>query len=100
MRPQPLNSTSYPHIALCVDTTSQEVYRPKGRFEEVKSYWDEKNHIYALKKQVAVLAHEPHYAMFVSPGVIGSQHDYTTFKVLNKYKILTQYLPRFCWIST
>lgn len=87
---------------MCVDTTSQEVYRPKGRFEEAKHYWDAKNHIYALKKQVAVMAHEPHYALFLSPGVVGSQHDYTTFKV-NFYFTTNQqveYLPRICTLPS
>ena len=87
MRPQPLNTTNYPQVALAVDSSSQEVYRPKGRFEEAKSYWDAKNHIYALKKQVAVLACEPHYAMFSHPAVIGSKHDYTTFKVKAKFQV-------------
>src|SRR3984885_11801476 len=34
-RPKPLAS-NYPYIALLVDSTSIEVYRPRGRFEEAK----------------------------------------------------------------
>jgi hypothetical protein len=68
---------------LLVDTTSIPVYRPKGRFDEVKSYWDAKHKIYALKKEVAVLASSPHYAMFASKGQLGSVHDYTIHKETN-----------------
>eukprot|EP01089_Gocevia_fonbrunei_P020320 TRINITY_DN7546_c0_g1_i4.p1 TRINITY_DN7546_c0_g1~~TRINITY_DN7546_c0_g1_i4.p1 ORF type:complete len:348 (-),score=58.90 TRINITY_DN7546_c0_g1_i4:28-1071(-) len=76
----------YAHIALLGDSTSFQVNRPKGRFEEAKHYWDEKNGIYALKKEVAVLAAPPHFAMFVSQGTVGSDHDFKTHKKIhNKY---------------
>ena len=79
-RPKPVTGKRYPHAALLVDAYSQEVYRPKGRFEEAKIYWDAKNHIYALKKQVAVSAISPHYALFSAKGYVGSTHDYIIFK--------------------
>jgi hypothetical protein len=49
-RPVPLLTTNYPYIGLLVDSMSIEVFRPKGRFEEAKVYWDAKNCMYALKK--------------------------------------------------
>ena len=33
-RPVTLTTTSFPYIALCADSTSIEINRPKGRFEE------------------------------------------------------------------
>ncbi len=61
------------------------MYRPKGRFEEAKIYWDEKNAIYALKKECAVLAAKPHYCIFIQKGQVGSKHDYKIFKVTGRY---------------
>jgi hypothetical protein len=49
-RPVPLLTTNYPYIGLLVDTMSVEVFRPKGRFEEVKAYWDAKHSMYALSR--------------------------------------------------
>ena len=85
-RPKPLDS-SYPYIGLLVDSTSIEVYRPRGRFEEAKTYFDAKNGIYALKKEVAVSASPPHYALLAQ---VGSIHDYTTFK--SNYECYLDYL--------
>ena len=70
----------FPHILLAVDTTSSEIYRPVGLFAEAKVYFDGKNKIYALKKEVAVLTVAPHYALFSMKAVVGSRHDYTIFK--------------------
>ncbi len=72
VRPVPLEGTAYPFIGLVCDSTSTEVFRPAGRFEEAKVYWDGKNKIYALKKEVAVLACSPHYAIFSGPAFVGS----------------------------
>ena len=80
MRPNPINGTHFPHIALLVDSTSIQVQRPKARFEESKIYWDGKNHIYALKKEVAVMASKPDYCLFLQKGVVGSKHDYEYLK--------------------
>ena len=79
-RPNPINGTNFPHIALLVDSTSIQVYRPKAPFQEAKIYWDGKNHIYALKKEVAVIASKPHYCLFLQKGVVGSRHDYEYLK--------------------
>lgn len=78
-RPKPL-SGNFPFIGLIVDTTSMEVFRPRGRFEEAKIYFDGKNKIYALKKEVGVLAYPPYYALFFQKGRVGSQHDYSIFQ--------------------
>ena len=40
-----------------------EVYCLKTRFEEAKVYFDGENKIYGLKKEVAVLAQKPHFAL-------------------------------------
>jgi len=64
MHPLPLANTLYPYIALLVDSMTVETCQPGGPFEEVKSYFDVKNGIYGIKKEVAVSAHPPHYALF------------------------------------
>jgi hypothetical protein len=78
--PIPLLTTNYSFIALLVDSMSVEVYRPKGRFEEAKVYWDGKHSIYALKKEVAILSTEPHYALFFQKICVGSTHEYEMHK--------------------
>lgn len=90
LRPQALDDPAYSHIALLVDTTSIQVYRPRGLFDEVKPYWDTKNKIYALKKEVLVLAHAPYYAMFSGKKRIGSTHDYLIHK--DNYLSYSDYL--------
>jgi len=57
--PTPLSNTSYPYIGLLVDSTTTEICWPGGPFEEVKPYYDAKNQIYSLKKEVAVSAAAP-----------------------------------------
>lgn len=74
---------SLAQIGLLLDSTSIEVYR-KGRFEEAKHYWDGKNHIYALKKEVAVLAQPPYFALFMMKGRPGSIHDMEILKSTQK----------------
>lgn len=90
-RPEPL-AGNHPYIALLCDSTSFEVYKPKVRFEEAKPYWDEKNHIYALKKEIAIRATEPHYSLFSQKGVLGSVHDYERFK--QSYTTYLEYLVK------
>jgi len=70
--PLPLANTSYPYIALLNDSMTVETCQPGGPFEEVKSYFDVKNGIYGIKKEVTVSAHPPHYALFISPYHHGS----------------------------
>lgn len=80
LRPTPLPNTAYPYIALLIDSTTTETCRPGGPFEEVKAYFDVKNGIYGIKKEVAVSAHPPHYALFVSTFHLGSEHDFSIHK--------------------
>jgi hypothetical protein len=65
MCPIPVLDTTYPYIALLIDSTTDKTCQPGGPFKEVKCYYDIKNSIYRLKKEVAVSAHPPHYALFV-----------------------------------
>jgi len=79
-RPVPLESSPHPFIGLICDSTSTEVYRPMAHFEEAKVLWDGKNKMYALKKEVCVMASVPHYALFTSSAFAGAEHDYSQFK--------------------
>jgi len=91
-RPVPLERTPHPYIGLLCDSTSIEVFRPMCRFDEAKVYWDGKNKIYALKKEVCVMASPPHYALFTSPKFYGSEHDYSQFK--KNYEKYSRYLHK------
>ena len=78
-----------------MDSTSLEVFRPKGRYEEVKSYYDVKNGMYALKKEVAVMASPPHFispCLFPKVCFLGSKHDYQFFK--ENYSVYLDYLRK------
>lgn len=79
-RPEALPNTEFPFIGLLVDSTTFHINRPSGTFSEAKVYWDGKNHIYGMKKEVGVLAASPHYALFVNKAVPGSKHDYDVLK--------------------
>ena len=82
-RPVPLpasKTVTFPYVALLLDSTTIPTYRPKGRFEEAKAYYDGKNGIYGLKKEVAVMASEPHFALFMQKGQLGARHDYAILK--------------------
>jgi len=91
-RPKPLNNTGFPHAALLIDSTSIQIYKPLGSFNESKIMYDGKNCIYALKKEIAVMASPPYYALFSAKGVPGSVHDYTIFK--QNYKTYIPYLVK------
>jgi hypothetical protein len=80
IRPTPLDDVPFPHAALLIDSTSLQVYRPTGLFGEAKAFFDGKNYIYAMKKEVAIQAAEPHYILFSQKGVAGAAHDYTIHK--------------------
>jgi len=75
-RPTPLADSTWPHVALLVDSNTTQVYRPRAPFQESKRYWDSHNHVYGIKKEVAVMATPPYYCMFSHKGFIGSTHDY------------------------
>ncbi|HSN67109.1 MAG TPA: transposase family protein [Fusibacter sp.] len=68
------------YAGLLVDATTIQCFRPEGRFEEAKHYYDGKNHIYGLKVEVAVTTCAPHYFVRSSPHVPASVHDYTVNK--------------------
>ena len=55
-RPKSLSNSEYFHVAALVDSTSIPICRPTGKHLEVKPYWDHKHSMYALKKQVVVMA--------------------------------------------
>ena len=90
IRPRPLAGSNFPYIALCGDSTSIEVNRPKGRYEESKHYFDYKNGIYALNKECAVMATPPHYCVFSQKAVVGSVHDFNILKTT--YDSYVEYL--------
>jgi hypothetical protein len=79
-RPKPLTQSSHPFIALLVDSTTIEVNQPHASAATPTKYFDGKNWIYGMKKEVAVMATEPYYAMFAFEGKPGSIHDYKIFK--------------------
>ena len=78
--PVPLSGTIIPQVALLIDNHTTECHCPKASFEEAKIYWDGKNRIYGLKTEVAVMAHEPHYCVFVGKHAPGSVHDFEIMK--------------------
>ena len=59
---------------------STQVFRPRAPFQEAKIYWDGKNQIYAIKKEVGVMATKPHFCLFIQKGVVRSKHDYENLK--------------------
>ncbi len=96
-RPIPLPQTAFPFIALLVDSTSIEVYRPKGRFDKAKTYWDGHNKIYAFKKEVfsysctflflflyiylgCCYGTQSPLCSFSQKAEVGSAHDYSYHK--------------------
>ena len=91
-RPQPLDDTHFPFIGLLVDSTSIEVFRPRTHFNEAKVYYDGKNRIYALKKELGVLVSNPHYCVFTQKSFVGSRHDYEYFK--ENYRTYLPYLVK------
>jgi len=86
-RPIPLDGDD-PYIALNFDHSTFSVFRPKGRFEEAKMYWDGKNECYGLKKEFACMASPPHYCLFSMKAFVGSEHDYECHK-----KTFQEYIP-------
>ena len=63
-RPTPLRQREIEDAALLIDSTSIEINRPSGKFKDGISFYDEKNHCYAIKKEVAVMSSFPFYALF------------------------------------
>ena len=77
---KPEINSLFPEVALIVDSTTLEINRP-GSYSESKPFFDAKNWIYGLKKQVCVMPVSPHYALFSSKSFKGSEHDYTFFQI-------------------
>ncbi len=63
-----------------------------GSFRDAKPYYDSKNHMYALKKEIGVIAAAPHYALFVSESFRGGEHDFTAFQ--RNYTTYVDYLRK------
>lgn len=79
-RPTVRAASRWPHGALLIDCHTTLCYRPKGRFEDAKTYWDGKNKCYGLKSEVAVSSTPPYHCLFVAPHRPGSVHDYQIHK--------------------
>ena len=91
-RPKPFPNVTFPYVALSFDHTSIEILKPTGTMKDSKVFYDNKNKIYALKKGVACLSNSPHYAVFISPSVLGSVHDFQDFK--STFPMLLSYLKK------
>jgi hypothetical protein len=89
-QPCPLLDSPFPHVALLVDAHTTPCYRPKAPFDEAKIYFDNKNHTYGLKTEVAVSAQHLYYCTHVSKHVPASVHDFELFK--NGYAGYLDYL--------
>lgn len=94
MLPRPDTDLTRDHnyAALLIDSITTECFRPEGRFEEAKHYFDGKNHIYGVKSEVAVTAARPHYYVLSSRHEPGSVHDYTIHK--RNYRNYLDYLRK------
>lgn len=79
-RPRFQDDTPFPQVALLVDGHTSQVFRPKAPFDEAKIYWDAHNSIYGYKNEVAVMATDPHYCLFVHQKEVGSAHEYQSHK--------------------
>ncbi len=82
MAPRPLEDAERPiyEIGLLVDVTTVESFRPKGKFGEVKHYFDEHHKVYGLKKEIAVTSARPHVCTSVTPYRPGGIDDYHIHK--------------------
>ena len=76
-----------PEVALIIDSTTIEINRP-GSYNERKPYFDGKNWIHGLKKQVVIMSVPPFFVLFSFKAFKGGIHDYTFFK--SSY---TEFLP-------
>ena len=89
LRPIALEGTVCPNAGLIIDSSSFEINIPSGKFSGIMAFFDGKNEEYALKKEVAVMAHHPHFALFSSESYTGSTHDMKLhgeiFKEYEKY---------------
>jgi hypothetical protein len=91
-RPDTDLTRDHNYAAHLIDVTTIECFRPEGRFEEAKHYFDAKNHIYGVKSEVAVTAVRTHYYVHSTPHEPGSVHDYTIHK--RNYRSYLDYLHK------
>ncbi len=94
LAPRPMDDDQRPmaEVGALIDTITIECYRPKGRFGEVKHYFDGHHKVYGLKKEVMVTSARPHVCVEVSPYVPGSVGDYTYH--CDNYERYTDYLTK------
>jgi hypothetical protein len=89
LRPIPINSTNFKDVALLIDSTTIPIPEPRENQSEV---YDGKNGIHGYKKEVAVMAASPHYALFASKKMVARKHDYNIFK--SNYTTYLSYLEK------
>jgi len=79
LAPRPLDNEArpMPDVGYLVDATTTECFKPKGRFGEVKHYFDGHKFVYGIKTEIVVTSARPHVAVFVSKHYPGSVSDYT-----------------------
>ncbi len=94
MAPNPLEDDGRPmyEIGLLIDTSTVESFRPKGRFGEVKHYFNAHEKVYGLKFEIAVTSARPHVCIRVSPHRPAGIDDYTIHKA--EYQNYLQYLQK------
>ena len=94
MAPRPLDYDARLifEAGLLVDNTTTECFRPKGRFGEVKHYFDGHHYVYGLKSEIAVTSARPHVMVAVSPHEPGSVSGYEIHKA--NYRNYLPYLRR------
>lgn len=82
LAPRPLDDDDRKvyEAGLLIDCITIECFRPKGRFGEVKHYFDGHNWIYGLKVEVAVTSARPHVMVALSPHSPGAVSDYEKHK--------------------
>jgi hypothetical protein len=89
-RPKLLVDSPFPHVGIIINNHTTQCYYPKVSFDEVKIYYDRKNHIFCLKSEVAVSVTPPYYCVFVGDHTLGSVHDFKIMK--RKYHYYFEYL--------
>jgi hypothetical protein len=76
-----------------VDVHTTPCHQLKAPFDKSKIYFDNKNHIYGLKMEVAVSTQHLYYCMHVSKYVPASVHDFELLKnILCGYTRYLDYL--------
>lgn len=91
IRPTKNNHELLNFIGGCYDHSCFEIPKPMMSFSCAKRFWNQKFHMYALKKGVLV-SPVTGYALFVSKSVEGAVHDYEDFK--NTYHPLVTFLKK------